>query len=433
MLKNNKLQVNYIETKTIKPYERNTRIHVDKHIDEIVSSINVFKFTNPILIDENYIILAGHGRWLAAKKLNLEKVPCIQIDYLNEAQKKAYRIADNKLTINGVWDENLLGLEFKDLSELNLDFNLDVTGFSIPEIDFKIQSLDEPTENNPEDNIPEIDETTIVSKSGDIWKLDKHIIYCGDSLDPESFKKIMGEDRAQMIFSDPPYNVKITGHVCGNGKIQHEEFAMASGEMTSEEFIEFLKKAFINLKNYSSDGSLHYLCMDWRHIFEITSACNDVYTEMKNLCVWNKTMGGMGSLYRSKHELIFIYKNGTGKHINNVELGKNGRNRTNVWDYPGVNAFGEHHDDLKLHPTVKPVAMIKDAILDVTHRKDIVLDCFLGSGSTLIACEKTDRICRGIELEPKYIDVIIKRWQNITGKQAINLINNKSFNEMGGF
>ena len=433
MTDNNTLNVKYIETTKIKPYERNARIHVDKHIDEIVNSINTFKFTNPILIDENYIILAGHGRWLAAKKLNLEKVPCIQIDYLNEAQKKAYRITDNKLTINGAWDENLLGLEFKDLSELNLDFNLDVTGFSIPEIDFKIQSLDVPTENNPEDDIPEIDETIIVSKPGDIWKLDKHIIYCGDSLDPESFKKIMGQDKAQMIFTDAPYNVKIKGHVCGNGKIQHEEFAMASGEMTSVEFIEFLKKAFINLKNNSTDGSLHYLCMDWRHIFEITSACNDVYTEMKNLCVWNKTMGGMGSLYRSKHELIFVYKNGTAKHINNVELGKNGRNRTNVWDYPGVNAFGENHDDLKLHPTVKPVAMIKDAILDVTNRKNIVLDCFLGSGSTLIACEKTDRICRGIELEPKYIDVIIKRWQGITGKQAINLINNKSFNEMGGF
>ncbi len=429
---NTNLEIEYIEITNIKPYNRNPRIHLDKHIDEIVASINTFKFTNPILLDENNIILAGHGRWLAAKKLNIDKVPCIQIDYLNEAQKKAYRIADNKLTLNGSWDENLLGLEFKDLSELNLDFDLNVTGFGLPEIDFAIQNLDEPVENDPADRIPEVDENNIISKKDDLWKLDKHVIYCGDSLENDSFQRLMKKDKAKMIFTDAPYNVKITGHVCGNGKIQHEEFAMASGEMTCQEFTDFLKKAFINLKNYSIDGSLHYLCMDWRHIIEITSACKDLYTEMKNLCVWNKTSGGMGSLYRSKHELIFVYKNGTEKHINNVELGKYGRNRTNVWDYPGVNSFGENHNDLKFHPTVKPVAMIKDAIMDVTYRKDIVLDCFLGSGSTLIACEQTDRVCRGIELEPKYIDVIIRRWQELTGKQAINLLNNKTFNELGG-
>lgn len=233
-----------------------------------------------------------------------------------------------------------------------------------------------------------------------------------------------------MIFTDPPYNVKITGHVCGSGKIQHDEFAMASGEMSKKEFTLFLYTVFTNLKNYSIDGSLHYLCMDWRHIVEITSACETIYTEMKNLCVWNKDNGGMGSLYRSKHELVFVYKNGEAPHNNNVELGKHGRYRTNVWDYPSVNSFGKHKEDLQLHPTVKPVEMIADAIMDVTHRGDIILDAFLGSGSTLIACEKTGRICRGIELEPKYVDVTIKRWQAMTGKEAINVQEGKTYTEI---
>ena len=356
----------------------------------------------------------------------METVPCVQILHLTPAQKKAYRIADNKLTLNGFWDENLLGLEFKDLSELDLDFSLDITGFSLPEIDLTIQSLSEKKEA-PLDALPEVDEKNIVCQLGDIWQLGKHRIYCGSSLDVESFSLLMDTDKARMIFTDPPYNVRISGHVCGLGAIQHDEFAMASGEMSVEEFVRFLQTVCSHLKAYSLDGSLHYLCMDWRHITELTTACNAIYTELKNLCIWNKDNGGMGSLYCSKHELIFIYKNGKAPHINNVELGKHGRYRTNVWDYPGVNSFGNQKQDLALHPTVKPVAMIADAIMDVTQRGDIVLDSFLGSGSTLLACEQTGRRCRGIELEAKYIDVTIKRWQDMTGCDAIHIPLNKTY------
>jgi len=426
-----KLSIQYIPIKNIKPYENNARVHDEKHVLQIVSSIKTFDFTNPILIDENNEILAGHGRWLAATNLNLETVPCVRISYLTDSQKRAYRIADNKLTINGAWDENLLGLELKDLSALNLDFNLNVTGFELPEIDLMIQNLDK-TEEDPLDEIPEVEDKDIVSQPGDLWQLDNHIIYCGDSLKSESYELLMGDKRARMIFTDAPYNVKIDGHVCGAGKVHHDEFAMASGEMSREEFTQFLKTAFTNIRNYSVDGSIHYLCMDWRHIIEITTACDDVYTEMKNLCVWNKASGGMGSLYRSKHELVFVYKNGIASHINNVELGKHGRYRTNVWDYAGVNSFGEERDKLKLHPTVKPVQMIIDAVMDTSNRGDIVLDAFLGSGSTLIACEKSGRICRGIELEPKYIDVTIKRWQTMTGKDAVNITTGKTYNELLG-
>jgi DNA modification methylase len=425
----NKLNIEYIKTEDIKPYEKNARVHDDKHVKQIVSSIKTFDFTNPVLIDENKEIIAGHGRWLSAKKLSMKEIPCVTLSHLNESQKKAYRIADNKLTINGDWDTDLLSLELKDLSELDLDFDLDVVGFELPEIDLMIQNLDN-KEEDPLDELPETDNNKIVSKPGDIWQLGKHKIYCGDSLKDESFSKLMDEEKATMIFTDAPYNVKVDGHVCGSGKIKHEEFAMASGEMTQEEFTNFLSKAFTNLRNYSKDGSIHYLCMDWRHITEITTACDDIYTEMKNLCVWNKSAGGMGSLYRSKHELVFVYKNGTASHINNVELGKHGRYRTNVWDYPGVNSFGGDRDKLQLHPTVKPVQMIIDAIMDTSNRGDMILDCFLGSGSTLIACEKANRICRGVELEPKYIDITIQRWQNLTGEKAINLTNDKTYEEL---
>ena len=425
------LKIEYLNVDEIRPYENNPRKHDMEQIKKIADSITEFNFTNPVLIDENNVLLAGHGRLLAAKKLKIENVPCVRITYLTENQKRAYRIADNNLTLLGDWDIDLLGLELKELSEQDLDFDIEVTGFEVPEIEAFIQKSDKKDlEKDPLDEIPEVSETEVVAKNGDIWQLGNHLIYCGNSLDEESYLKIMGDSRAQMIFTDPPYNVKIDGHVCGNGRIKYDDFAMACGEMSREEFTSFLHDAFAKLCKYSVDGALHYLCMDWRHIIEITTACDKLYSEMKNLCIWNKAAGGMGSLYRSKHELIFVYKYGTAPHVNNVKLGVNGRNRTNVWDYPGVNTFGGNRDDLLLHPTVKNVEMVVDAILDVTRPKDIVLDSFLGSGTTLIACEKTGRVCRGIELEPKYIDVTIKRWQKMTGQDAINVNLNKTYNEL---
>lgn len=424
------LKIIYQNPRDIRPYSRNARLHNDKHVCQIANSITEFDFTNPLLVDEDNILLAGHGRLLAAKKLGLDSVPCVRIDYLTDAQKRAYRITDNQLTINGDWDRDLLGLELKDLSDL--DFNLDVIGFETAELDVLIQGQsDDLMEYDHADDMPDVDNGYIVSRPGDLWRLGQHLIYCGDALKRESFEKLMSDGLlAQMVFADAPYNVPVDGHVCGAGRVHHDEFAMASGEMSREQFIQFLRTAFTNLRDWSVDGSLHYLCMDWRHIIEITAACDDVYTEMKNLCVWNKASGGMGSLYRSKHELIFVYKNGRAPHINNVELGANGRYRTNVWDYPGVNSFGENRDDLKLHPTVKNVQMVADAIMDVTNRGDVVLDSFLGSGTTLLACERVGRVCRGIEIEPKYVDVAILRWQKLTGKNAVNVGLKRTYNEL---
>jgi DNA modification methylase len=231
-----------------------------------------------------------------------------------------------------------------------------------------------------------------------------------------------------MVFIDPPYNVRIDGNVSGLGQIKHKEFAMASGELSEAKFTTLLNTAFRNLIAHSVDGSIHFVCMDWRHCFELLSAARDVYAELKNLCVWNKDNGGMGSFYRSKHELVFVFKNGTGLHINNVELGRYGRNRTNVWDYPGVNSLHQGRlEELAMHPTVKPVALVADAILDCSKRRGIVLDSFGGSGTTLIAAEKVGRRGYVMELDPAYVDVTIKRFQKVCGIDAIHASTGRTF------
>ena len=381
------------------------------------------------MVDENLEIIAGHGRVRAAKEAGMAEVPVIHLKYLTPAQKRAYRIADNKLTENGKWNLEALQLEFKELELSDPAFSLDITGFEIPEIEAIVEGPPAKEADPKLNNVPFINKDEIVSKPGDIWLLGENKILCGDSLKKETFEFLMEDKRARMIFADVPYNVPINGHVCGKGKIRHAEFAMASGEMTSAEFEAFLKQSFTLLKDFSLDGSLHYICMDFRHIKEIIAA-GEVYEELKNLCVWNKNSGGMGSLYRNKHELIFLFKNGTAPHINNVQLGSNGRYRTNVWDYNGVNSFGKERGNLALHPTVKPVEMIKDAILDVTKRGDIVLDSFLGSGSTLIAAEKCKRVCYGVEIEPLYIDTTIRRYEELVKRDAVHARSGKTYKEL---
>lgn len=413
------LKIKNIDIEEIKEYKNNPKIH-DKHqVYKIVDSINQFGFNNPILVDENHEIIAGHGRFEAIKLLGYKKVPTIVLKHLSEEEKKAYRIADNKLTEIGKWDFDLLSVEFKDLSKLDLDFDIDITGFETGEIDLIINDTHKAT-SLKEDNIPNTKEVKEICKKGDIWQLGKHYLICDDALNPYVYEKLMKSKKANMVLTDPPYNVKVK-NIGSLGKIKHKEFAMASGEMSSEEFKKFLEQIMSNLKNNSENGALHYIFMDWKHSKEIILAADGIYDELKNICIWNKTNGGMGSFYRSKHEMCFIYKSGKERHINNIELGRYGRYRTNVWDYQGVNCFGSEKDNLQYHPTVKPVAMLKDAILDVTKRNQIVLDAFLGSGSTLIACEQIGRICYGIELEEMYCNVAIHRWEELTNNKAVKL------------
>lgn len=411
----NNLNIQNIEIARIREYKNNPKLHNRTQITKIRESIREFGFINPVLLDENLEIIAGHGRVAAARDMGMHDVPAIILSHLTDAQKRAYRIADNKLTEPGKWSIELLHLEFTELSKLDLNFDLGITGFETGEIDL---ILDGDGVSDPKnDIIPPLNDADHRCKRGDIWSLGRHTIVCGDALKSDSYAAIMGDAKAQMVLTDAPYNVRVK-NIGSMGKIKHDEFAMASGEMTSDEFTKFLGTFMRHAKDYSADGSLHYFFMDWKHVREISTAAASVYDEFKNICVWNKTNGGMGSLYRSKHELCFIYKSGHAPHINNIELGAHGRYRTNVWDYAGANAFGGAKDDLKLHPTVKPVAMLRDAILDVTRRGDIVLDCFLGSGSTLIACELTGRVCRGIEIEEKYCDITIKRFETLTGQKA---------------
>jgi DNA modification methylase len=346
-------------------------------------------------------------------------------------------LADNRLTENSVWDDRLLAEQFKCLAEVELDFALDVTGFEIAEIDLIIEGAAPAVagENDPADALPEPDKAILVSQAGDLWLLGRHRLYCGNSLHSSTYSALMGDRRADMVFTDPPYNVKIAGHATGLGSIQHQNFKMASGEMSESQFTDFLAQVFALLAAHSVEGSLHYVFMDWRHLRELIAAGTQVYAELKNLCVWSKGCGGMGSLYRSAHELVFVFKNGRDRHRNNVQLGQFGRYRTNVWSYPGVNSFARTTEEgnlLELHPTVKPVALVADAVMDCTARGDIVLDVFLGSGTTVIAAERTGRVCYGIELDSQYVDVAVRRWQALSGLDAKHAVSGRTFNEIQG-
>jgi DNA modification methylase len=421
------LQIVYLSAGSLAPYARNARTHSKKQIKQIADSIQQFGFTNPVLIDHQSTILAGHGRVAAAKSLGMGDVPCVRLEHMSPAQKRAYILADNKLALNAGWDEELLALELQELLTLDPGFNIDVTGFTIAEVDHLIDGMRVEEAGAPEDeHLPELHVGPTVTQEGDVWLLGPHRLVCGTSLSPDVCKALMAGEMAQMVFTDPPYNVKIDGNVSGQGK--HREFAMASGEMSQPQFTAFLRNVFQNLCDYSVDGSIHFICMDWRHMTEMLAAGEPVYSELKNLIVWAKDNGGMGTFYRSRHELIFAFKNGTASHINSFELGQHGRYRTNVWSYKGMNSFGgNRNEDIGLHPTVKPVAMIVDAIKDVSTRNSIVLDLFGGSGSTLIAAHKTGRRAHLCELDPLYCDRSIRRWQSHAKDDAILATTGETF------
>jgi DNA modification methylase len=426
-----RIQVVYQQVAAICPDPKNPRVHSPLQIRRIADSIRSFGFNVPVLVDGKGKIIAGHGRVLAAQSLGMVEVPTLALDHLTPQQAQAFMVADNRLTEIATWDDQLLGEIFQELSTLDLNFRLDVTGFELAEIDLRIEGLKD-KEDDPEaaDEIPEPPSTIPVSKPGDLWLLGRHRVLCGNALEVPSYRELMAGRKAALVFTDPPYNVPIEGHVSGLGQFHHRDFAMACGEMSADEFTDFLTAALSLAAGSSKPGSLHYICMDWRHIEELLAAGQSVFQEFKNLCVWVKDNAGMGSFYRSQHELIAVFKNGSAPHQNNVQLGKYGRSRSNVWHYPGVNSFGRNTEEgnlLALHPTVKPVALIADALMDSSSRGDLVLDPFLGSGSTLMAAERVGRICYGLELEPLYVDTIVRRWEAWTGRDALHAASGTSF------
>jgi DNA modification methylase len=403
---------------TLTPYSGNARTHSRKQIRQIADSIRRFGFTNPVLISDEGEIIAGHGRVLAAKELGMTKVPALRLSHLTAAERRAYILADNKLALNAGWDTELLAIELQAL--IDLDFEVSLTGFTAAEVDFFLDEASERSseEVSPVDIVPS-SPLAPVTRQSDLWLLGRHRLLCGDARNAADYQFLLRGERVDLVFTDPPYNVRIDGNVSGLGSIKHREFAMASGEMSQKAFTDFLTQTLSNAAATCRDGAIAFVCMDWRHMKELLEAGNKSFTELKNLCVWNKTNGGMGTFYRSKHELVFVFKAGTAPHTNNFSLGDGGRYRTNVWDYPGVSSLSrDRHQLQEMHPTVKPTALVADAIRDCSKRNEIVLDSFGGSGPTLIAAETCGRRARLIEYDAAYCDTIIARWERLTGKRA---------------
>lgn len=427
----NHLAIRMQPVTALTPYAGNARTHSRSQIRQIAASIERFGFTNPVLTDDAGGIIAGHGRVAAAKLLGLAEVPTICLSHLSPEERRAYILADNKLAENAGWDRDMLAIELQGLIEIG--FDLEVTGFSLAEIDLTLDQARSRASDSAgrEDIVPANEPGPAVTQPGDLWSLGAHRLICGDARDPATVDRLIAGAPADLIFTDPPYNVAIDGHVSGLGKIRHRDFAFASGEMSAEAFTGFLTDALGNAARVARDGAIAFVCMDWRHMGELLAAGKTVFSELKNLCVWNKTNAGMGSFYRSKHELVFVFKVGSAPHTNSFGLGETGRYRTNIWDYAGVNVPGPAAQQaLAMHPTVKPVAMIADALRDCSRRGETVLDPFAGSGSTLIAAESCGRRARLVEYDPHYCDVILRRWQDYSGRPAARQADGCRFDEL---
>ena len=428
---NRALQIEYLSPGELKLHPDKLRRHPASQIKLLCKSISAFGFNIPLLIDGDNNVIAGEARVLAARKPGLDIVPVIPIEHLDANALRAFKIADNKLCELGTWDDQVLGQILSELSEISLDFDIEATGFSVAEIDLRIEGLND-DEDDPGDILP--DAGPAVTLLGDIWQMGNHQLICGSALDENVWRQLMGNDRAALVVTDPPFNVKIDGHVSGLGKHKHREFQMASGELSEVQFTEFLTTACRQMCEWSVDGSLHYVAMDWRHLFQLTVAGREVYDRHINTCVWAKPCPGMGAFYRSAHEMFMVFAKGRAPTRNNIQLGRFGRSRSNVWNYPGANSgFGRGGDEgnpLEMHPTVKPLALIADILLDASARSDIVTDPFAGSGTILIACEKLGRRARAIELDPLYCDTAIRRWKKWTGEDAFRTSDGTTFSAL---
>jgi len=416
---------------SLRPSARNVRTHSKKQIRQLAAAIHKFKIITPVIIDDNRQIVAGHARVEAAKELQLTAIPVIRATHLSETEIQAFMLADNKIAANAGWDREKLAVELRELIELTPidDFDLSTTGFEVAEIDSILSDFAAPVSALPEDDVPALPSDP-ATRRGDIWLMGKHRLMAGDARSLTDVDRLMGSAFAAAVFTDPPFNLRIKS-IGSRGRTRHNEFAFASGEMSSPEYRAFLTQTIGNCVRVSQVGALHFICIDWRHVDDVIAVGRSLYGSMINLIVWVKNNGGMGSFYRSAHELICAFRVGEAPHKNNVELGRFGRSRTNVWHYPGVNSFGKDRAEaLASHPTVKPVALVADAVLDCTAPGDVVLDLFAGSGTLFLATEKVGRIGYGLEYEPRYVDVAIKRWQRVTKRDAILGGDGRTFDEI---
>jgi len=413
---------------------RELRNHPRRLIEALTKSIQTFGFLSVIVADENYIVRAGAARLAAAKQYGMRTVPVMRTGNLSEAKLRAFQLSDNKLAELARWNSSELTLELKELSNLLVleepSLTIEITGFETAELDRLI--LDHENETvDPADIVPDFHpDEIVVSQLGDLWKLGDHRLICADGRDMTVLKQLMGSDRADVAVLDPPYNLHIKG-IGGRGSVKHKEFAMASGEMSSSQFESFLKESLRAAAAFSRPGALNYTFMDWRHLKELIAAGNSAYDAFINMAIWVKNNAGQGPLYRSQHEHVAVFRVGDAAHLNNIQLGRHGRSRTNVWHYPGVNSFGPGRmDNLRDHPTVKPVALVCDILRDCTRRNDIVLDTFCGSGTIVLAAERLGRCARAVEIEPRFVDVTIRRFQSFSGKDAIHVKTGRTFDEI---
>jgi DNA modification methylase len=407
------------------------RIHNRSERRKLKSVLCALGFIDPIVVDENLRVLSGHLRLDVAIEMGLETVPIIEISHLNEIEKRTYALAANRLAEDAGWDRDLLAVELGQLAIAlpEAGIELEATGFSITDFDQIVSDRSDPSPDPAEPGLPAPGQA--VTRPGDVWICHKSRVHCADALQSTSYVTLMVGHRAIMTFTDPPYNVSIRKHARGLGRSKHREFAMASGELSDAEFLAFLQTAFQLIADVSIDGAIVYSCIDWSHLRIMLVAGEEVFAQLKNVCIWVKPNGGMGTFYRSRHEPVGVFKVGQAPHINTFELGQYGRSRTNVWEYAGLNSFRSGRDDeLAMHPTVKPVRMIADAMLDCSKPHSIVLDPFLGSGSTLLAGEMVGRHVYGLEIDPEYVDVSIRRWQAFTHRDAILETTGQTFAEV---
>jgi DNA modification methylase len=383
------------------------------HVREVANAISTLGFCAPVLIGRENAVIDGAVRVAAARQLGVDRVPCVRIEHLSGTEQRVLRLAVNRLGEKGEWNLDELKIEFKEL--IFADAPIEVSGFTLDEIDHIV--LDEADNAIEEGPLSPEAGAIAVARIGDVFDLGPHRIICGSATDPDTLRKLTaGDVPARLVLTDEPFNVPIAGHVTGG---RHREFAMASGEMTDAEFLAFNEAWMAAALCCLCDGGVFGSFIDWRGYSTVNSAAIKLDLKPLNLVVWTKTNAGMASLYRSQHELLPLFKNGSAPHANNIELGKRGRWRSNVWTYPGASSLGsDARRGLEDHPTVKPTAMLEDALLDLSDRGDVVIDPFLGSGSTLIAAHKTGRLCRGVELDPLYVDVIVRRFEGATGTAA---------------
>lgn len=405
-------KIEMVSVASLIPNPRNVRDHPDSQVSKLAMIIKRYGWLVPIIIDDDDMIVAGHCRLQVAIKLGMAEVPVIRAKFVTERDKRAFALAENRIPELSTTDKKMLNDELVFLFEDG--YPLEITGFTTADIEFTIPQT-KPAETPETVELP-TPNTKAVTRLRDRWIIGPHIIVCGDSRDAAIWELLLGDERVSLVFADPPYNVPIDGHVSGNGKNKHRDFVMGVGEMSTPEFTAFLRAIFRNCVRFSRNGSIHYHAMDWRHMMELMDAADGVYSEHKQLVVWKKNNGGQGAFYRSQHELIFVFKSGKAKHINNFKLGETCRYRTNVVDYAGANTFRKGRDaDLEAHSTVKPTALVMDFLLDCSHKGDLVADPCLGSGTTLLAAHHTGRRGAGIELDPLYCDTALSRLGSVTG------------------